>query len=1215
MQVKFVEYKHLAKLHKPEADETPVLERLLNHADAFLERHLRDPDFRRDRQPRKWSDSTIYILPIGVRSAKDSTLAKSILAYPELVPQEYRRNLLRPVLFLLSENTIHDWDAHRVVKGRQFYLQTAASYGIGRVVPYSELDDFLLHVLDALLSESANVEGAKDPCDVELFTSPQGGRVSSLGPHVARVYRTFCGGLNSLFRLQHDQKYRERAYANFNMESFADDSPGAASDPQGQEDFLRLLSVAYHVGRYRRAQFHAARLLTRFDRKIGSTRLLKELRADLIEEFRRQALIPSAANEATRPSADRVSATEQRESESDPMTTYGRLRVYYLLRDCARSLAAAATIWTAGRDETTKRRILLIDDNYRADVNWRLTVLKEALWENQVEIDIARPGIWVEFSTWFETNWGNQVRSWEPDPKQLKVERMPDFPLSHQASLSPVPDSELLLGSYDVILLDAEVEGRDRGPELVFWLDSLCRHEGRNRDPLKLLKPRLLVLTDARPTENLQQCLNLGVETYVSKDRIFDLPFAIMQVSESFGVRKDLGSAQDFTSVQNLPLRTLDVLRNTSRGLISGNPLHYADRRWIKKLPKADLHYHIGTSITLESISAMALNTMGYLLDGSDLAASDPRPFLKETVSSICELVHRMVRAAIDPKQGERERTQAAPPPWAWPEPDAWAEFMWRCHMGAGAKGEAAPPNVFDQVIKSLHQNHYKPIESFEVASVLVAAISYWEERISCDGAAPPTDSCVWRSRWRWVRWLDNHKDPVVCKGLWSALLPALEEWTGIYTRDKVRDTFVSNGRPGPPQPEDARPWEEVGKAILGRCENAWKELEHQYERLAKEHGPVSRPASNRQSGRLMQDLVAAPEGAGAPRSLPHYLRGAGLLGADHLQFPENILLAALDITKQNVEDNVWYSELRCSTNGYCNAGLSPFSATDILCRSFDLAAYHWAEVFNDRWVLVNVLLGAKRHKADEIPEVVSLLMGYLRRPMAEAEALQFPRAPGWWKPSRVIGFDLSGNETQKELSIDQLQKMMNQLLAECAQITIHAGEAASAENIWDAVYRLGARRIGHGLRLREHSRLRDHAMRLGICMELCPTSNALTNDFARYTHRGQANGAKVGEKYDPANRWHYPLLTYVDANMQVCLNTDNRFLHRGCHALTDEYLEAARMVGGLSRLQILRLTRAGFATAFLDHKQKDELMKQVDEAVYRLLSEHDEEVHGPNGS
>ncbi|MBD5653637.1 MAG: adenosine deaminase, partial [Candidatus Eremiobacteraeota bacterium] len=56
-----------------------------------------------------------------------------------------------------------------------------------------------------------------------------------------------------------------------------------------------------------------------------------------------------------------------------------------------------------------------------------------------------------------------------------------------------------------------------------------------------------------------------------------------------------------------------------------------------------------------------------------------------------------------------------------------------------------------------------------------------------------------------------------------------------------------------------------------------------------------------------------------------------------------------------------------------------------------------------------------------------------------------------------------------------------------------HAGEAAGAASVRDAIEVLGAERIGHGVSASEDDRVVDLLVERRIALELCPTSNRLT--------------------------------------------------------------------------------------------------------------------------
>jgi adenosine deaminase len=101
------------------------------------------------------------------------------------------------------------------------------------------------------------------------------------------------------------------------------------------------------------------------------------------------------------------------------------------------------------------------------------------------------------------------------------------------------------------------------------------------------------------------------------------------------------------------------------------------------------------------------------------------------------------------------------------------------------------------------------------------------------------------------------------------------------------------------------------------------------------------------------------------------------------------------------------------------------------------------------------------------------------------------------------VGVDLADNEDGFEPQ--SFESMFLRARARSLHVTIHAGEAAissAADNVLMAVERLGAERIGHGIQIanpqipRSQEVLRE-IVRRGIPLEICPTSNVLTNAFA----------------------------------------------------------------------------------------------------------------------
>lgn len=187
-----------------------------------------------------------------------------------------------------------------------------------------------------------------------------------------------------------------------------------------------------------------------------------------------------------------------------------------------------------------------------------------------------------------------------------------------------------------------------------------------------------------------------------------------------------------------------------------------------------------------------------------------------------------------------------------------------------------------------------------------------------------------------------------------------------------------------------------------------------------------------------------------------------------------------------------------------------------------------------------------------------------------------------------LVGLDLAGDEgTQRP---EELAAHFTPAFRECLPITIHAGEGEPAENIWQAAYHLHADRIGHGLTLRDDAKLQGRFRDRGICLELCPSSNREVVGFH--------------DPCFPASllRPAYPLRDLLAAGLPLTLCTDNPGISRT--TLAEEYLAAARMTeDGLTLWEVLAMIRLGFVHAFASSAERERLLKQADQRIYRQLT------------
>ena len=131
-----------------------------------------------------------------------------------------------------------------------------------------------------------------------------------------------------------------------------------------------------------------------------------------------------------------------------------------------------------------------------------------------------------------------------------------------------------------------------------------------------------------------------------------------------------------------------------------------------------------------------------------------------------------------------------------------------------------------------------------------------------------------------------------------------------------------------------------------------------------------------------------------------------------------------------------------------------------------------------------------------------------------------------------------------------------------------HAGEAAGAESVRQAVLELRAERIGHGIRAMEDPAVLDLLAERRICLEVCPTSNLHTSTVKDYRS--------------------HPLPDLLRRGLAVTLNTDDPSIS-GID-LPHEYRVAEEELG-LSRDEIRRLQENALEAAFLTAEERAGLL------------------------
>jgi adenosine deaminase len=165
----------------------------------------------------------------------------------------------------------------------------------------------------------------------------------------------------------------------------------------------------------------------------------------------------------------------------------------------------------------------------------------------------------------------------------------------------------------------------------------------------------------------------------------------------------------------------------------------------------------------------------------------------------------------------------------------------------------------------------------------------------------------------------------------------------------------------------------------------------------------------------------------------------------------------------------------------------------------------------------------------------------------------------------RLVGMDLAGDETNWPASL--FADHFRQARAAGLEITVHAGESAGPESVWQAIRELGAKRIGHAVTAIEDPALMDYMAERQIGIESSLTSNVQTSTVSGYAS--------------------HPIRHFLERGLLATLNSDDPGIS-GID-LRHEY-EVAAPAAGLTADQIRQAQYNALVVAFLTAEERDEL-------------------------
>lgn len=227
---------------------------------------------------------------------------------------------------------------------------------------------------------------------------------------------------------------------------------------------------------------------------------------------------------------------------------------------------------------------------------------------------------------------------------------------------------------------------------------------------------------------------------------------------------------------------------------------------------------------------------------------------------------------------------------------------------------------------------------------------------------------------------------------------------------------------------------------------------------------------------------------------------------------------------------------------------------------------YYMARAFNlDMAEVVNVVADAVASASKEF-KVKTNLIGILSRTFG-SEICQQELIAILTHKDKITALDLAGDELNypAEMFVGHFKQARDAGL----KITVHAGEAAGPESVWNAINLLGATRIGHGVAATQDIKLMDYLRDNKIAIESCPTSNYQTATVQDLTK--------------------HPLKTFLNHGVIVCLNTDDPAVSN--ITLEHEY-KVATDVLGLTESELRQVQINGVDAAFISEQEKLALME-----------------------
>jgi adenosine deaminase len=292
----------------------------------------------------------------------------------------------------------------------------------------------------------------------------------------------------------------------------------------------------------------------------------------------------------------------------------------------------------------------------------------------------------------------------------------------------------------------------------------------------------------------------------------------------------------------------------------------------------------------------------------------------------------------------------------------------------------------------------------------------------------------------------------------------------------------------------------------------------------------------------LPDPLAPALEAPEVCDDLADYLRCLDL-ALEVLQRPQDLERVARELIEDMARDGVIHAEVRFAPQLHTRKGLTRQQALDAVCAGLEAGSA-------SSGITVGTILCCLRHRDSRESNDVARLAVANR--------------------DKVCALDLAGDEGGHPEAAPHAVAF--DLAREAGlKLTAHAGENAGARSVREVLDRLGAQRVGHGIRCMEDQELTDRLAREGIPLEICPKSNVQTRAVESFAS--------------------HPIDRLLARGVPVTVSTDGRT--SSSTTLTDEF-RRLRAEFGWGLEEFAACQRNAARAVFAPDRVKDELLARL---------------------